>query len=270
MMRMQEDQRRGVLPVTRDRGAFLRSSVALGTGLALAGAAPPDLWAARLRGAATCSESVQDIIDAALTAERLAVTFYYHGLTSRSIVSDGRVAGSSADIDAVAADGSPENVAYLRAALNQEFEHARILVGTGARSPYRHFYFPDEAFERLGFTSHAGTYLWVLDHLETAFIGTYIAAMKRLTTLDHPDLAILAVRILGVECQHRALYRAISADDPADNVTLEVAEFACVGNAVDTLQPFLTGRGFPSRATRAIPMPTWREMARVIGRYKGA
>lgn len=272
MMKMPDQQHVGQAgaPAALGRGAFLRSVAAMGTGLAIASAAPERLWAASPRRATDCAESVQDIIDAALTAERLAVTFYYQGLTSRSIVSDTRVAGSSANINAVAADGSPENVAYLRAALDQEFEHAQILAAAGARSPYHQFYFPDASFEQLGFTNHVGTYLWVLDHLETAFIGAYIAAMKRLAALGHPDLAVLAVRILGVESQHRALYRAISVDDPADNVTLEVAEFACVGDAVDVLKPFLTGQGFPSHATPAIPMPTQEQTVRVIGPFRGA
>src|SRR5437763_9940040 len=84
--------------------------------------------------------------------------------------------------------------------------------------------------------------------------------------LGRIDLAVFALRILGIECQHRALYRVISADDPADNVTLEVADFDCVGDAATVLKPFLTGHGFPVRAGPAIPIPTPAETALVIGK----
>lgn len=71
---------------------------------------------------------------------------------------------------------------------------------------------------------------------------------------------------MAVECQHRALYRVISQDDPADNVTLEVADFACVSNAVTVLKPFLTGRGFSGSVTPAIPLPTVAQTRLAIGK----
>jgi hypothetical protein len=245
------------------RRRFLRAAAT--TGLALAGAEPLAALAATPRPLAACGESVRDIFNTALVAEQLATTFYYTGLTTPAILHDRRLAGSSGDPNAVAPDGNAVNVAYLQAALDQEQKHAQLLSNAGATSPFTHFYFPATAFDRLGFTSEAGTYLWVLDHLETAFIGAYLAAAKRFGDLGRVDLAILALRILGVESQHRALYRVVSADDPADNVTVEVVSFGCVGNAVPLLMPFLTGHGFPGRAGPAIPIPTPAQTARVIG-----
>jgi len=160
-----------------------------------------------------CDESVRTVIDTALTAERLAATFYYAGLTTPRIVGH---AGEAHDA---------ENLSFLRATLAQEHAHAEMWQRLGATSSQGHFYFPASSFERLGFTNHSGTYLWTLDHLETTLAGIYIAALRRLAVLGRDDLAMRAVRMLGVECQHRALYRVISQDDPADNITLEVDEF---------------------------------------------
>jgi len=69
-----------------------------------------------------------------------------------------------------------------------------------------------------------------------------------------------------VECTHRALYRVIAGDDPADNVTLEVAEFACVADAAGALTSFLTGRGFSTGELVRIALPTPVQTARVVGR----
>ena len=245
------------------RRTFLQAAAT--TGLALAGAEPLAALAATPRPLAACSESVQEIVNTALIAEQLATTFYYAGLTAPAVLRDRRLAGSSGDPNAVAPDGNAVNVAFLQAALDQEQKHAQVLANAGATSPFKQFYFPATTFDRLGFTSEVGTYLWVLDHLETAFIGAYLAAAKRFGDLGRIDLAVFALRVLGVECQHRALYRVVSNDDPADNVTLEVVNFDCVGNAVPLLTPFLTGHGFPGGAGPAIPIPTPAQTARVIG-----
>lgn len=59
----------------------------------------------------------------------------------------------------------------------------------------------------------------------------------------------------GITRSH-ALYRVLSADDPADNLTLEVASFGCIADAGAALAPFVTGQGFPHGATPAIAVPT--------------
>lgn len=252
------------MPGVPDRRQFLAAAAMAGAGLLVTGAPPLEIKAASHTD--TCAESAQDILNTALIAEQMATTFYYTGLTSRAITTSSKVAGSSGDPNRVSPDGNPGNVAYLQAALDQEQKHARILATVGATSPFRAFYFPASAFESLGFTSHVGTYLWVLDHLETAFISAYIAAVERFGALGRPDLATVALRFLGVECQHRALYRVISEDDPADNVTLEVGQFMCVGDAAQALTPYLTGHGISGGATVRVPLPTPAETARVIGR----
>jgi hypothetical protein len=111
-----------------------------------------------------------------------------------------------------------------------------------------------------------GSFLWVLDHLETACVAFYLAAVRRFAVLGRSDLAVLSVRNLAVECEHRALYRAISWDDPYNNITVPVDQFTCVSDAVQLFRPYLTGRGFPGRVTRAIGIPSRAQTAAVIGR----
>jgi hypothetical protein len=43
-------------------------------------------------------------------------------------------------------------------------------------------------------------YRWLLDDLETAFSGAYLAAARRFAELGGIDLAVFALRVLGVEC----------------------------------------------------------------------
>jgi hypothetical protein len=247
------------------RRTFLAAAAAAGAAGALAGLAPGTTGAVEPARAGDCSESVQDLLNLGLTIELAATTYYYTGLTSPAVLSDPKVAGSSANPNAVAPNGNPQNTANLQAALDQEQKHAQILANAGAVSSFRHFYFPASAFASLGYTSHAGTFLWVLDHLETACIAFYLAAVRRFAVLERSDLAVLAVRNLAVECEHRALYRAISEDDPANNITRPVDQFTCARDAVRVFRPYLTGRGFPSRVTRAIGIPSRTQTAAVVG-----
>ena len=247
------------------RRTFLAAAAAAGAGGALAGLAPGTTGAVEPARAAGCTESIQDLLNLGLTLELAATTFYYTGLTSPAVVRDPKLAGSSANVNAVARNGNPQNTANLQAALDQEQKHAQILASAGAVSSFRRFYFPASAFAHLGYISHTGTFLWVLDHLETACVAFYLAAVRRFAVLGRADLAVLAVRNLAVECEHRVLYRAISADDPYDNITLPVDEFTCARDAVRVFMPYLTGRGFPSRVTRAIGIPSRAQTAAIIG-----
>jgi len=239
-------------------------ATATSIGLALSGATAFRAEAAAQAAPHQCDERVHDVLATALVAERIAVTLYYTGLTAH-IVKDrsGPRNTGVADGDRAAA------LTYLQATLDQEEKHVRLLERQGAISPFHKFHFPTTAFEHLGVTNRPGTYFWTVDHLETALAGIYIAAIKRLSTLRRDDLATLAARILGVECQHRTLYRALSRDDPADNITLEVNQFTCAGDASVLLRPFLTGQGFHSGPTRVISLPTAAQLARVVHHTTG-
>ena len=200
---------------------------------------------------------MEEILNTTLTAEHLTLSSYYTALVTPALLK--QIAGSPAG-----PAGMAGNVECLQAALHQELNHVRILENLGAHSPYKRLYFPALALQSLGFTSRAGTFLWMLDHLETACIAAYMRRIERYTTLQHPDLAVLAARILGVEAEHRALYRVISEDYPANNVTLEVAQFTCASDIQRVLAPYLTGKGLPGRHHRVVALPTQAQIQRVL------
>jgi hypothetical protein len=243
------------------RGLFVKGALAGGVVAALAGAAPLGLSAVAPE-ATTCKETVQDVLNTTLTFERLAMTFYHAALTSAAIV--GSTRGNAANSLQGSRIGGARSIAHLQTALDQERQHARFLMDYGAMVQHTSFYFPTMTFEGAGYTSRSGTFLWSLDHLETAFIGIYLAAVIRFGALGHGDLAVTMGRILGTECEHRALGRVIAGDDPVDNVTLEVSSFTCVGDAAKTLNPFLTGAGFKG-ATRRVAVPSQADVARLVG-----
>jgi len=247
------------------RKRFLQASAIAGTGFAVAGPVARAGLAAN-RPAAACGESVREILATVLGAERLAVTLYHAGLSEPAILRSRRIAGSSANPNAVADNGDRGHVASLQAALDQEDKHARIWHGMGARTAHKRFYFPVATFDALGYTTRHGTFLWVLDHLETTVIAMYLAAAARFDALGRDDLALLALRILGVESEHRALYRLIAGDEPADNVTVEVSSFACVEDVATALRPFLTGQGFAGGGT-ARAFPSREQIGHAVGRY---
>ena len=206
--------------------------------------------------ASACNESVHAIVSQLLIAEQLAMTLYFTALTTHAVVSHPYLAGVSGDPHQVASNGNPVNVASMQAALDQERQHAALLVARGATSPYRHYYFPAKTFAQLGYTRDADTFLWVLDHIETALVGAYLAALTQFSQHQRTDLALTAARILGTEAQHRVLGRMVAGDAPSDNLALEVVSFSCVGQLGTVLRPYITGSGRPAGATRAISVPS--------------
>ena len=248
------------------RREFLAATATMGAGLAIPAAlratsSPPTVARASspALSAKACQESVADLLNTTLTAEHLTLTCYYSALVTPTLLH--QIAGSPAG-----PSGMAGNVACLQAALHQEVQHVMILENLGAQSAYKTFYFPALALTRLGYTSHAGTFLWMLDHLETACIAAYMQRIERYMTLQHPDLAWLAARILGVEAEHRALYRVISEDYPANNVTLEVAQFTCANDIQRVLDPYLTGKSLPGRGHRVVGLPTQAQIERVLAK----
>src|SRR5918911_1680912 len=262
MNEQDQAQRRGALA----RREFLAATGTLGAGLVLIGGLratsshPTIAWASSpALPPAACRESMGDLLNMTLTAEHLTLTCYYTALVTPALLK--QIAGSPAG-----PAGMAGNVECLQAALHQELNHVRILENLGAQSPYRTFYFPTMALATLGYTSHPGTFLWMLDHLETACIAAYMRRIERYMTLRHPDLAMLAARTLGVEAEHRALYRVISQDYPANNVTLEVAQFTCASDIQHVLAPYLTGKGLPGRRHRVVARPTQAQIQRVLAK----
>jgi len=108
-----------------------------------------------------------------------------------------------------------------------------MLASGGAKASIEHFHFPATAFHELGSAQQPGTFLGVLESLETAFTDAYTVAVGQLLQLRHPDLAQLAAQIMGVEAEHRVLGRVIGGALPANDITLERVPFACGLDAGD-------------------------------------
>jgi hypothetical protein len=259
------------------RRGFLRGAGIAGLGAAaatLASALP-----ARALGQATPSEknssseqsadTVAEIFTAALIAEDLATTFYYNGLVGQ-VIQDVNLAGPGGTATNITAAGNFGNVAYLRAALTEEIEHAnlfRSLLGISKASsdPVQTFHFPVGTFESLGaFTA-------MLDALENAFIGAYLNAVQEFATMSATQRAFglnngteghystaqldyfakVAASILGIESEHRVLGRVISNTNPANNLAYEqtdgiTAVYNGPHSAVAALTPFLTASTGPA------------------------
>ena len=165
------------------RGTFIKSAVAAGMGAVLAGASVT--WAPDASAAGPRPDTVPSILATLLLTERLATTFYYTALTSPGVMGNRQLGGSSTDAldPGLPPNGNPSHVRYLQAALDAESKHAALLARAGATSPYTQFYFPRATFTQLGTSTDAQTLLGVLDQLETAAVGAYIAAVHALASL---------------------------------------------------------------------------------------
>lgn len=228
------------------------------------------------------ADTAQQIFTAALIAEDLASTFYFNGLTNPNIIGDPNLANGGT-ATSPGPNAALDDIGYLRAALHQEIAHANLLRGliggsTFSGDPVQEFFFPQGAFDSLV------TWITVLEALENAFIGAYLTAVQELGEMashtppeaaqqfdfaDRPYkrqqlifFAKVAASICGVECEHRALGRAIGGGAilpggsiPADNLCFEQTDgletvFNGPKSAVAALTPFVTGKaaGFSSTA----------------------
>jgi hypothetical protein len=249
------------------RGTFIKGAAAAGVGAALAGACvrlAPDASAAE-----TCPDTVPSILATLLLMERLATTFYYTGLTSPGVMGNPQLGGSSTNAldPGLPPNGNPSHVRALQAALDAESKHAALLARAGATSPHTQFYFPRATFTQMGSSTDPQTFLGVLDQLETAAVGAYIAAVGALTRLGRVELVSLTAGIAGIEAEHRMLGRLLAGLTPANNLTLEQEPFACVSDAAPVLQPFLTGRGFAQGAIGPLALPTPAQTTHLVGKY---
>jgi hypothetical protein len=212
----------------RSRRDFFASTAKLAGATAL-GAAGIDLLqpiAARAATTMPSTDTAQDILNIACTAESLAICFYYAGLQRP---------------DTLPLVNNTANRNYFQAALAQETEHLFYLQDLGGKTLATKFYFPDNMFTEEGiFFKIAGT-------LEDYFISAYLAAALDFSgayssgiTTASPKLIGSAVQIAGVECEHRALLNVANNVNPPNNRIAETALLTTVSGAVAPLSGFLT------------------------------
>jgi Ferritin-like domain len=222
-------------------GGLSRKDLIARAGAVAAGAGMLGMLSSTAARAASCTDTVQTIIDTAAIAEGLAVTTYYHGIRSRAVF-----------------DQLSDQKPYLKGALSEEHQHLKTLVGAGAAVPPEKYHYP------AGMFGSAKEFATVVVELERAFISAYGAAVTRFCELNQPTLANLAARILGVEAEHRVLARDILGRPLPNDLCLEPALFRCVSDAAGALGPFLHGGGgFSVVKTR----PTVAQIHRAVGKY---
>ena len=191
--------------------------------------------------AATCADPLKSILDIAATAEALGITFYYGGIR-------GKIFGQL----------SEQRQWYFQAALDEERNHLRFLQQNGAQPAATTFHFPAAVFDDLT------QFLGVLDTLENAFLGAYLAATQRFAELGQPLLAEIAGQILSVEAEHRVLGRIVAGAVPPNDRCMQPVPFKCVAEAQQALMPFIAGgTGYPLGRT----LPTERAIDLAVDRF---
>ena len=269
---------------TLARRAFLKSSRIVGLGAAAA------LFAGASKVMAQTGprpiDDANQIFTAALVAEDLATTFYYNGLIGPVIMAPALAGPNGTALNPNPNNSNPGNIAYLRAALYQEIQHANLLrsllgISDPSGDPYQTFYFPSGSFDTLP------SFITLLEALESAFIGAYTIAVFEFGQLAafathaycangsvgpySPDqleyFGEVAASILGVEAEHRALGRVIGNKNPANNLNYESTDgltsvYNGPNSAVAALTPFLTSTTGPaySLATAFANAPTLQLM----------
>jgi hypothetical protein len=245
------------------RRAFLKGFGQLGVGASFVGLlGGTKVMAALSSGAAM--DTANQIFQAAVIAEDLATTFYYNGLVG-TVIMDPALAGPGGT--ATSGTGNVPNVDYLRAALNQEIQHANLLRAVGNfgsssnADPVQTFYFSPATFSNLN------TFISTLSALENAFIGAYLNAIREFASLaaraaqsgngtDGPFggpysaaqlewFAEVAASIMGVECEHRVLGPVILNANQPNNLYFESTDgltsvYHGSASAVAALTPFLS------------------------------
>ncbi len=207
--------------------------------------------AATTSGSATNTDTPQQILNIACTAESLAITFYYLALQH------------PATLPSV---NSTANQNYFQAALTQETEHLFYLRSLGGSTLASKFYFPTDMF------TNEVTFFSVASTLEQYFISAYIAAaidfsgmVSSNITTANPALIGAAVQIAGVECEHRALLNVAASVTPPNDRIAETALLTSVAGAVAPLQGFLSGgAGF---SATPVGVPSSSQISRAAGPF---
>ena len=170
-----------------------------------------------LRAVAAQDETVEQIINIAITAEALAVTL---------------LGGAVASAEAGMYDEPIPDlvVEILKAARAEEQFHYDYLAAEGAVPLTTTFTVPDPAL-----LTSTSTLFTTLVALETAFVAAYMAAAYRFAELGQVELVKIAVQTAAVEGEHRVLANYVLGTRPADNYAFYPNLFPSVGAAAQAL-----------------------------------
>lgn len=172
-------------------------------------------------------DTVETILNLAVTAEALACTHYYTVLTNSQIAL------------------TPDERRILTAALDTELSHLIYLSQNGAQLLAASFYFPVNVYR------NRETFAEITQQAEMAFVAAYLAANRRLAELGEPLLAATVAQIATTESVHLALIRQLGGLLP-DHVTFGEALYYNISEVSPVLRPFLEG-GTGFSGTTAYP-----------------
>lgn len=213
-------------------GALLASATALGfTGI----------FGLR-RASAAAGDDVPTMLNVAATAETFACTHYYQALKSNIRF-------------------TTQQLAYVKAALEEELDHLEFLNLKGGVTQAAQFYFPTGVFKS---TVSFGS---VSAIAETVFVGAYLAATRRIAELGDPLLAATMAQVAVVEGQHLALVRQ-TANELPNNLALAEPSFYNVSDALAVVKPLIDGKvgGLGPMDKTAIPYPGADAIRKLLGK----
>jgi hypothetical protein len=163
-------------------------------------------------------DSASDILNAAITAEELAVT-YVSGL-----------------IQNASKTGVTKFVPILKAVNESEYEHYTALKSLGAKPITSKFWVPDVAFKK-------GKVFPLIEQLETLFVNAYLIGTTAFAKASMTSPTRYTQEILGVEAQHRVLARFAQGKMPPNNVGFEGYQIKQIGDIVGAIEKLGVGFG---------------------------
>lgn len=185
-------------------------------------AATAAIFSAAVPGAALADSSasaVSTLIDTAVTAEALAVT-YLTGL-----------------IENPSKTGVTKFVDILKAVNASELDHYNALSSLGAKPVTTRFWAPDAIFE-------PGNVFPTIEAFETLFVDAYLIGVTTFAQAGKADYARYAGEIGGVEAQHLALARFADNKLPDDRA-FQSYTVKSIGGIVAAIEKAGIGLGKP-------------------------
>lgn len=172
-------------------------------------------------------QSIPELIDTAVTAEALAVTFLTGVIQNATTI------------------GIPSNlVPVLMAANAAEYDHYTALRSLGAKPLTDKFWAPNSFF------ASSNAVFATIEYAETQFVNAYLIAVTTFAKAGKDRLARYAGEILGTEAEHRALARFAQGKLP-NNVGFEAYTTHTIGGIVKALEAAGIGFGTQGQAPGA-------------------
>lgn len=172
-------------------------------------------------------QSIPEIINTAVTAEALAVTYLTGVIENATTI------------------GIPSNlVPVLMAANAAEYDHYKALMSLGAKPLTEKFWAPNSFF------ASSNDVFATIEYAETQFVNAYLIGVTAFAKAGKNRLARYAGEILGTEAEHRALARFAQGKLP-NNVGFEVYKTHTIGGIVKALEAAGVGFGTQGQAPGA-------------------